>query len=62
MLSKTDLAQVEVDQIRPITKLLHTLKVIEKAIKAKAEELGNGYFKQAVIKLGLNKTIPHKIS
>jgi hypothetical protein len=44
MLSKTDLAQVEVDQIRPITKLLHTLKVIEKAIKAKAEELGYGLF------------------
>ena len=41
LLSKTDKTQVGVDEVRPIAILSHVLKVIEKAIKNKAEDLGD---------------------
>ncbi len=44
-----------VDQIRPIAILPHLLKVIEKAIKIKAESIGNGLFKTGEYQKGFKK-------
>ena len=44
MLSKTDRTQVTLDEIRPIIILPHILKVLEKAIKLKAESLKSPIF------------------